>query len=410
VSKIFITHAEANKDVAQALVRLLQTGTRFSQRDVFCSSDEGQGIQTGMDLRTVIRTSLNDTLLAIPLITDEYWLSDWCQWELGAIWLKQCEVFPLFVQPFLPTDVKGPLQGIRGEFVDDTAGLDRLYDAVNRIFALEPITDRWYRERDMFIADLPNLLARYQPSNRMNQKRTAERKQRFADAMHDYHSAFHSLRDAAFVTLLHGVSEEHLEEFVGHLQKAIDGFSDAFTTILGKASRVCVKQTRPFDREKTGPPIVFDLVRSHADIEYGRENYDLIQENTDFEDLLERKVNVFYSNNLIDLYEAGSYKNSHWKDGIPDPPPYVSTIVWPIRKLRYGVSKIEPLLGFLCVDCAIPDAFPAIPDTLSAGRFDHDVGFGAAFADTMYHVLQPWIGEEGPLRRESDQDVDDAQQ
>src|SRR5581483_10747531 len=118
--KIFITHAEANAHVARALVGLLQTGTRIDQADVFCSSDEGQGIQTGSDIRGTIRSSLEETSLAIPLISDEYLISDWCQWELGAIWLKQCRVFPLFIRPSDPGDLGGPLQGIRGEYIDDT--------------------------------------------------------------------------------------------------------------------------------------------------------------------------------------------------------------------------------------------------------------------------------------------------
>jgi hypothetical protein len=41
------------------------------------------------------------------------------------------------------------------------------------------------------------------------------------------------------------------------------------------------------------------------------------------------------------------------------------------------------VLGFLCVDAAIPNVFDQ----------SRDVPIGAGVADTLFHVLAPWIGD-----------------
>jgi hypothetical protein len=80
---------------------------------------------------------------------------------------------------------------------------------------------------------------------------------------------------------------------------------------------------------------------------------------------------------------------------------YRSTIVWPIRKIlrdpntarKLGAYPFDQhILGFLCVDSALVNVFD--PEQVSANNLDFNLG--APFADTLYHVLQPWIGQFGP--------------
>jgi len=47
VAKVFISHSVKDKELANAMVDLLQTGIGINTNDIFCSSVEGLGIPGG---------------------------------------------------------------------------------------------------------------------------------------------------------------------------------------------------------------------------------------------------------------------------------------------------------------------------------------------------------------------------
>lgn len=59
-----------------------------------------------------IQKQLQDTHLVVPLITPAYLDSVFCQWELGAAWVREVEMFPIRVDPVTHGELPGPLQQI----------------------------------------------------------------------------------------------------------------------------------------------------------------------------------------------------------------------------------------------------------------------------------------------------------
>jgi hypothetical protein len=385
--RIFVTHASADKPLADAVVQLLRLGTNVKQRQIFCSSVEGAGIPTGKRLLGYLRKRLRNTAFAIPLITENYLASPFCQWELGALWVLRTDTFPLVAKPVLPTSLVGPLVDTKVEYLDDAAALGRLHDRVQKHLRVpHPTTDAWRSQCDQFLAQLPARLAECAPSDRVVTQRLNGRMARFADAAPHIHKVLHSLRDAAFITILHGVDANHKHDFHDHLHASVDELEAAFRVITGTPCRICVKQTLPVKGENKVQ--VFDLIRSGStQLSYTVKNPDWVHENTDFSHILDGKGNHFFSNDLPNLQSSGKYLNSH--PGAT----YKSTIVWPIRKLVTSSidQRVQPFLGFLCVDSEDTDVFDPVLD----------FSIGAGIADTLYHVLHPWLSDDAAVREES---------
>jgi hypothetical protein len=406
-SKIFITHAESDEPLARALVKLLRLGTNAGDR-VFCSSIEGLGVPTGESIGEYIRDNVEKSALIILVISPAYLNSLYCHYELGAIWAYQKPTFPFILPGASYRDLPSPLGGssIRAETITDSAALGMLRDRVNELLEIEVLnTPLWETARNEFLTDLPEILGQIAPKP---DSPLATRHSMIIEAGNDYHMVFHKLRDAAFVTVLNGVADDHAEEYLGHLGEAVDHFSAAFSTLTGAPCRACIKRVKTLESEDTSvasteegirPILVFDLVRSAPHKPSPQRDY--VHDNTDFEVLIRRDDNKFLCNDLVGLFNEGKYKNSHWGDTVPDPVPYRSTIVWPIRKILRDpntASKLgaypfdQHILGFLCVDSALANVFD--PDQVSANNLDFNLG--APIADTLYHVLQPWIGQFGP--------------
>jgi hypothetical protein len=168
----------------------------------------------------------------------------------------------------------------------------------------------------------------------------------------------------------------------------------AYSEIALETCRMCIKKAVVGKSDNVGqgsvrPIVVADLYRSGNATQRSRpQKNDLVHLNTDFEALFDQEKDYCFHNDLIALHKAKKYKNSHWPDSPPSNPAYRSTIVWPIRKIRdhplsipdYVNSENEQqeLFGFLCVDSKKTNVFVE----------PEDVQLGAAYADTLFHVLQ----------------------
>lgn len=80
--KVFISHAAADKKLADHLLDLLQTGVDVPRRQIFCTSLEGMGVPKGTTFVEWIRQELVDAKLVVALITPTYFESIFCLCEL----------------------------------------------------------------------------------------------------------------------------------------------------------------------------------------------------------------------------------------------------------------------------------------------------------------------------------------
>lgn len=149
--KLFISHAAADKKLADQLVDLLQMGVDVPRGQIFCTSLEGMGVPKGTTFVDWIRQELVDATLVIALITPNYFDSVFCLCELGATWATQTGFYPLIVPPVTYEDLKAVLVGCQVGVSDDESDLDDMYERAKKAAATRPSTARWNQKKRTFI-------------------------------------------------------------------------------------------------------------------------------------------------------------------------------------------------------------------------------------------------------------------
>ena len=85
VSKIFISHSSKDDIVPLFVDYLISIG--IPNKNIFCSSLEGNGVKNGERINDTIRSELQNASMVIYLITSNFLKSTYCTQELGASWL-----------------------------------------------------------------------------------------------------------------------------------------------------------------------------------------------------------------------------------------------------------------------------------------------------------------------------------
>lgn len=91
---VFISHSSVDEEFARALTRTLTESGLLADEQVFCTSVDGFGVPPGVDFIATIRHHLEQTTVALPLITPAYLESRFCGWELGALWAAGKRMIP----------------------------------------------------------------------------------------------------------------------------------------------------------------------------------------------------------------------------------------------------------------------------------------------------------------------------
>ena len=156
--KIFISHSSADKQIALALVELLEFLKIDGKEKIFCSSVPGYGVNVGEDLYERIKKEYEQyNLYMIYLISANYLNSPMSLNEMGAAWLLKNE-YQVFVLPELFMHDLGNVcigtNSIAILWNSDTLQ-ERLNDFKNKLISLfgvaQPDENRWLAQRKKFI-------------------------------------------------------------------------------------------------------------------------------------------------------------------------------------------------------------------------------------------------------------------
>lgn len=406
--KVFISHSSADRDLANALQDLLTRSSSLHHDDFYNSDAEGSNTPGGRDFVQDIRRTLGRTGFIIHIVTPAYLASDWCKWEFGATWVKRVPSFPIRTSRITDDQLPAPIEHDNvANF--DAVGLNRLSEALKSDFGVRVNANLWEVNRKAFMKRLSKCLARSDANYRALPTFQADRSGRYAAAMLPVHQAFHELRDIAASRLIRYTQDhEHgsdIHHMLSGLRRSLNAFETAFSTISGTECRCCIKIMLLPGPDKI--LYVSDLLRStQSGKKPSPKPRDRIDENTDFENIVHRGADYFYCNDLKNLK---GYKNSH--EGFS----YQSTIVWPIRKLlenpnavdveHQRITETADLIAFLCVDAEEKAAFAGAPEPADAATIlkadpQEDVALGAAYADSLYPVIQPYFGDLSELYKQ----------
>lgn len=183
---LFISHAKANKELANKLVDLFETGIGILDNDIFCSSLEGLGVPSGTNFVEFIRQQIKEPKVVILLLTTEYFNSHFCLCELGASWALAHKIIPLLVEPLEYKDVKAVLTGIQVLKINDKNDLNTMQEELTNALGIEgkPFA-RWEVKRDKFLEEIEDYISSIEPPITISMEEYKELQKKYEDSIEE---------------------------------------------------------------------------------------------------------------------------------------------------------------------------------------------------------------------------------
>ncbi|HYE78071.1 MAG TPA: toll/interleukin-1 receptor domain-containing protein, partial [bacterium] len=104
---VFISHMEADREVAEWLARMLRRALNGSL-EVFVSSDR-KSIQSGEQWQTRIEASLKSAKVLLVVCSEESVRRPWINIEIGASWIRGIPIVPVCITGFRKRDLTPPI-------------------------------------------------------------------------------------------------------------------------------------------------------------------------------------------------------------------------------------------------------------------------------------------------------------
>jgi len=132
-TKVFISHAADDVQLATALVDFLLSCMHLDDEQVRCTSVPGHKLPVGSEVAKTLRDELGESSVVIGLLTPRSIRSSWVLFELGAAWGAHKNIKPLLSDDVDFSDLPGPLSGRHAVRLSDANGLIQLIDEVHQI-------------------------------------------------------------------------------------------------------------------------------------------------------------------------------------------------------------------------------------------------------------------------------------
>ena len=158
--KIFISHAEKDKGQVDAFIELLfaigiPRPLQKSEKIIFCSSHPASYIENGqlIDEQILKQFKCEKNVLFILWYTDNYFNSQACLNEMGAIWAMGKTYQEILIPGFDRKKIGGLLPKTKLSFyANDKYRLNTFKEQIEKYFYLQPVdSNAWELARDKFI-------------------------------------------------------------------------------------------------------------------------------------------------------------------------------------------------------------------------------------------------------------------
>lgn len=156
--KIFISHANKDKDIVAEFNRLLATGLDITGEKVFCSSLPGRKVEGGFDFVERIKKAFEVSEIIILILTKNYFDSRFCLAELGACWISDKVFIPILVPPVDYNELKATLSIRNSWVINSPNDLSSLADDIANNLNIKPKMAQFESERDVFLDKLEHLI------------------------------------------------------------------------------------------------------------------------------------------------------------------------------------------------------------------------------------------------------------
>lgn len=152
ITKIFISHSSTDKKIVEELIEVLES-IGLNSTQIFCSSFEGYGIDFGDNFLEKIKSELDDNVLVLFLLSNNFYASPISLCEMGATWMKTNQHIPILIPPFDFKDIKGVIPLTQGFIITDELSLNQFKIQIENIFQITNLLSisTWERKRDRII-------------------------------------------------------------------------------------------------------------------------------------------------------------------------------------------------------------------------------------------------------------------
>lgn len=130
--KIFISHAEADAQIAELLVNLLLSSLSVVDDEIRCTSVSGHQLPFG-NISQILKDDLRLSPIITALITETSLASKWMMFELGAAWALNKTVIPIIAPNLTHKDLPGPLGADSCIQICNPDAPSRIRDALKQI-------------------------------------------------------------------------------------------------------------------------------------------------------------------------------------------------------------------------------------------------------------------------------------
>jgi hypothetical protein len=150
--KLFISHSSRDKEILGGLVDLLIDPLGLTADEIFSTSTEGTGIETGEEWRDAIRSAILHSDIVLLMISENYKQSEICLNEMGAAWMSNAHVIPVLLGRLTHGSVGVLAQVKQVDRLDDEFALERVKDKLVSELQLKPAkSDRWAKKKKRFL-------------------------------------------------------------------------------------------------------------------------------------------------------------------------------------------------------------------------------------------------------------------
>ncbi|NTF55018.1 TIR domain-containing protein [Agrobacterium rhizogenes] len=169
MSDIFLSHAVADRHLAEILVDFLVDAIGVPEKSIFCSSVPGHGNPLTYDFNKNMRTQIQNPKLVILLMTPSYMESSFCLMELGATWALELHPLPVVVPPITFADVTRTIGQVQAWDITNHEELESFREIVLRTLELEGRSNHSFgRKRKKWETDLTAALNGLTPATKVS--------------------------------------------------------------------------------------------------------------------------------------------------------------------------------------------------------------------------------------------------
>lgn len=159
-TKIFISHSKADERIGEKLLdSFIDMG--ISKDIVFYSSKYHTGIGLGKDFHSEIKRALKECEIVVFLLTPNFYQSEFCLNEMGAVWISDKKFIPLLLGGLSYSEMKGFIDYHYIALTPDKSQSFKLYHELKKYISSETpvvnekIFDSFLDEADKLSKDIP---------------------------------------------------------------------------------------------------------------------------------------------------------------------------------------------------------------------------------------------------------------